>query len=183
MGFWDFFNKKNKGLTSSEPSGSELNISSLRTGIPLKKENNEWNGSEREHNIILLYQFLDVNYELKGYNDSLVNPDTNYLSQNIDAIKNHLFRTIKKVKTYYEDFIIEVDFHIESRSRNGFVEMVEELRMKRKKAEEHLKKINEIEENAHKDSGECQGIFLSYTLGFQNGLAAISQNSILNRKL
>lgn len=58
-----------------------------------------------EHNIGILYTFLDRNHEVKGYDDALLNPDTSNLNQNLEAPKSDLIRTLKKVKTYYEDFI------------------------------------------------------------------------------
>jgi len=39
----------------------------------------------------------------------------------------------------------------------------------------------EIEEDAKNDKGVGQGIILSYTRGFRNGLAAISHHSILRK--
>jgi len=184
MGFWGFLKKQKVDQDSFSENPSIPVQKGSRPGIFPKQDvfNNE-SSKEREHNIVYLFQFLDDNYEVKGYNDSLIYPDSNYLNQNVESLKNDLFRTIKKVRGFYEDFITEVDFHIDSRSRNGFVEMVEELKMKKKKAEDHLKRVIEIEENAKNNSGECLGITLSYTRGFQNGLAAISQHSILNRNL
>jgi hypothetical protein len=105
------------------------------------------------------------------------------MEQRIQAIKNEFERTIRKVKTYYEDFIKEIDFHIISRSRNGMIDTVEELAMKKEIAESHIRKVLEIEEDGKNNRGDSQGIIMSYTRGFKNGLAAISHHSILKRKL
>ncbi len=85
-----------------------------------------------EHHIGVLYAFMDKNHEVKGYDDALVNPDVSNLNQNLEALKSELVRTLNKVKTFYEDFIQETEFHIISRSRSGMVDMVEELEMKKK---------------------------------------------------
>ncbi|MGZ3813589.1 MAG: hypothetical protein ACXVJN_17700 [Mucilaginibacter sp.] len=135
-----------------------------------------------DHNIDLLYAFLDRNYEGKGYDDALLNPDSSHLSQNLDVIKNDLIRTINKVKIFYEDFIQETDYHIVSRSRSGMVDTVEELEMKKKIALRHMDRIKEIEKNTIQNEGDCQGILMSYTRGFKNGLAAISHHHILTRR-
>src|SRR5437868_307810 len=82
-----------------------------------------------------------------------------------------------------EDLLIEIDFHIASRSRSGLIDTVEELNMKKEIAESHVKKVIEIENDAKNNRGDSQGIIMSYTRGFKNGLAAISHHSILNRKL
>ena len=140
------------------------------------------NTTVSDNNIGLLYAFLDRNHEAKGYDDALLNPDASHLSQNLDALKNELVRTLNKVKTFYEDFIQETDYHIISRGRSGMVDIVEELEMKKNIAAGHMVKVKEIEANTEKEAGDCKGILLSYTRGFKNGLAAISHHNILTRK-
>jgi hypothetical protein len=135
-----------------------------------------------DHNIGVLFAFLDRNHEAKGYDDALLNPDSSHLDQNIQALKNELSRTINKVKVFYEDFIQETDYHIMSRGRSGMVDMVEELDMKKKIALGHIDKVRQIEESLIAETGDCKGILISYTRGFKNGLAAISHHHILTRR-
>ncbi|PWV54448.1 hypothetical protein [Chitinophaga sp. S165] len=131
--------------------------------------------------IHILYDFLDKNYESKGYNDALINPDTTHLDQNVIALKNDLERSIRKVKTFYEDFIRQINFHITSRSRSGMIDTVEELTVKKEIAESHIIQVKEIEEQAKLNEGVGHGIVISYSRGFRNGLAAISSHIILNK--
>ncbi|SJZ95888.1 hypothetical protein SAMN04488128_10235 [Chitinophaga eiseniae] len=131
--------------------------------------------------IHLLYDFLDKNYESKGYNDALINPDATHLEQNVIALKNDLERSIRKVKTFYEDFIRQINFHISSRSRSGMIDTVEELTIKKEIAESHILQVREIEEQARVNEGVGHGIIISYSRGFRNGLAAISSHIILNK--
>lgn len=135
-----------------------------------------------DHHIGVLYAFMDKNHEVKGYDDALVNPDVSNLNQNLEALKSELIRTLNKVKTFYEDFIQETEFHITSRSRSGMVDMVEELEMKKKIAQGHIDKVKAIEADTAHDEGDCKGILISYTQGFKNGLAAISHHHILSRR-
>ncbi|HEY4196474.1 MAG TPA: hypothetical protein VGM63_13115 [Mucilaginibacter sp.] len=135
-----------------------------------------------ENNINVLYTFMDRNHEVRGYDDALLNPDASHLSQNLEALKNELIRTLNRVKTFYEDFIQETDFHIQSRSRSGMVDMVEELEMKKKIALGHIEKVKTIEADTMNEEGNCKGILISYTRGFKNGLAAISHHHILSRR-
>jgi len=139
------------------------------------------NAASSQQGISLLFQFLEKNYEKKGYDDALINPDNTHLEQNIAALKNELQRTIRKVKTFYEDFIREINFHITSRTRSGMVDTVEELNAKKETAESHIRQVLEIEQEANESRGVAEGIVLSYTRGFRNGLAAISHHSIMNR--
>lgn len=138
--------------------------------------------SQTDHTIAVLYGLLDRNHEAKGYDDALLNPDASHLNQNIEALKNELTRTINKVKTFYEDFILETEFHIMSRARSGMIDMVEELEMKKKIATGHIAKVRQIEEETMQNHGDCQGILMTYTRGFKNGLAAISHHQILTRR-
>ncbi|GGB22834.1 hypothetical protein [Mucilaginibacter rubeus] len=135
-----------------------------------------------DHNIALLFSFLDRNHEAKGYDDALLNPDSSHLNQNLDALKNELSRTINKVKTFYEDFIRETEYHITSRGRSGMVDMVEELEMKKNIALGHIEKVKAVEDSLMQENGDCKGILISYTRGFKNGLAAISHHHILTRR-
>ncbi|KIO78249.1 hypothetical protein TH53_04325 [Pedobacter lusitanus] len=138
-------------------------------------------GQKIENNIELLFDFLDKNHETKGYEDALMNPDISHLEHNVLALKNQLERTIRRVKTFYEDFIKEIDFHIDSRARSGMVDVVDELKMKKSIAESHVQKVLDIEEEAQHNKGDSQGMIISYTRGFMNGLSAISHHTILNR--
>ncbi|WP_276090313.1 hypothetical protein [Pedobacter sp. JY14-1] len=135
------------------------------------------------NNLDYLYSFLDRDMESKGYDDALMNPDSYHLEQNLDAIRKELMRTVKRVKTFYEDFIREIDFHIESRTRSGMIDTVEELKMKKNTAESHIDKVLEIEADALNKTGDSEGIIISYTRGFRNGLAAISHHTIISKKL
>lgn len=144
-------------------------------------KNDEPKVRRSDTNIELLFDFLDKNHETKGYEDALMNPDVKHLEQNIEALKNELERTLRRVKTFYEDFIKEIDFHIDSRSRSGMVDVVDELKMKKSIAESHVQKVLEIETEHHNNRGDSQGMIISYTRGFMNGLSAISHHTILTR--
>ena len=170
----------------SEPT-SRLNTMEIPENVFIEKEtdstvrNNESIAKRPESTIGLLFDFLDENHETKGYEDALMNPDVKHLEQNIEALKNQLERTIRRVKTFYEDFIKEIDFHIDSRSRSGMVDIVDELKMKRNIAESHIQKVFEMEVEHQKNVGDSQGMIISYTRGFMNGLSAISHHTILKR--
>jgi len=174
MGLFSFFNRKN-----GTANQAELTIASDK--LPSVTEEKIPGDNPPEVGINLLFQFLEKNYETKGYNDALINADNTHLDQNIQALRNDLERTIKKVKTFYEDFIREIDFHITSRTRSGMIDTVEELQMKKETAENHIRQVIEIENESKNQQGLGQGIILSYTRGFRNGLAAISHHSILKR--
>jgi hypothetical protein len=180
MGLFSIFNRNGK----NHRNGHEGALPEIPEGTFIEKEKQEGNQSHDlkvKEGINQLYEFLDKNYEGKGYDDALVNPDTTHLEQNITALKNDLERSIRKVKTFYEDSIREINFHISSRGRSGMIDTVEELTVKKEIAESHIKQVIEIEEQAKDNQGVGHGIVISYTRGFKNGLAAISHHVILKR--
>ena len=183
MGLFSFFNKKN-GYDASDRNGSAV-LPDIPENVFIEKDKPSENGSAAsnaspvpDNGIYSLFNFLEQNYESKGYDDALVNT---HLQQNVAALKNDLERTIRKVKTYYEDFIRKIDFHIASRSRSGMIDTVEELQVEKDTAEQHIKQVIEIEQEAMENKGVGYGIIISYTRGFKNGLAAISHHSIMKK--
>ena len=189
MGIFNIFNRKNGNKnaitdlnsTVSASHSEDMNGLTGENGLNLNSQTSESNGSTLQNGINLLFQYLDKNYEKKGYDDALINPDNIHLEQNIAALRNDLERTIRRVKTFYEDFIREIDFHISSRTRSGMIDTVEELKVKKETAENHIRQVLEIEQEAKNNKGLGEGIIISYMRGFRNGLAAITHHSIMNR--
>jgi len=188
MGLFNFFNRKNGSANHMDGTDAAAQQLSESQGVFFEKDKPlngapapDNNATSSQQGINLLFQFLEKNYEKKGYDDALINPDSTHLDQNIAALKNELQRTIRKVKTFYEDFIREINFHISSRARSGMIDTVEELNAKKETAESHIRQVLEIEQEANESRGVAEGIILSYTRGFRNGLAAISHHSIMNK--
>src|ERR1700712_2191687 len=158
MGLFNFFNQKRNSnpLNTSLPEISEnVFLENEKQDTHSAVDNigapNSMNG------INLLFQLLERNHESKGYDDALVNPDHTHLNENVKALKNDLERTFRKVKTFYQDFIKEIDFHIDSRSRTGMVDTVGELTVKKEIAETHIQQVIEIEKESKSDTGVGQG--------------------------
>ena len=190
MGLFNFFNRRSSNVNSFGVSNttSNQNLVEIPENVFIEKEKPKDNSNTDktisvpvENGITLLFHFLEKNHEGKGYDDALINPDSNHLEQNIQALKNELEITIRKIKTYYDDSVREIQFHIDSRKRSGMVDTVEELTVKKTTAESHINQILEIENDAKKNSGLGQGVIISYTKGFRNGLAAISHHSIMKK--
>lgn len=180
MGLFSFLKRNTNHINGETYTGEKQQVPQE---VSAEKSSQEKDNGSPQNGINLLFAFLDKNYEVKGYDDALINADNTHLEQNIAALKNDLERTLRKVKTFYEDFIREIDFHISSRSRSGMVDTVEELKVKKETAENHIRQVLEIEQEAKENRGVGQGIIISYTRGFRNGLAAISHHSIMNKNL
>lgn len=130
-----------------------------------------------------IYAFLQGDYENKGFNDALTNPDDSYKKDNILLIRHDFQILLERVKTYYEDLLKEIDFHISSRSRAGLIDLVEELQTRRQMVVEHESKVKTLFEEMSTGDGVFQRVILSYQRGFMRGLSALSKSNVLNKKL
>jgi hypothetical protein len=134
------------------------------------------------NDIHTLYLYLEQNLEKRGYEDALINPDTSYMEENVLYINNDLQLLIARVKMYYTGYLRTIDFHIDSRSRSGMLETVDELVTHKKTVEEEMREVETIGKDADTGKGLCQNLVLGYKKGFRNGFAAITYNAVLGRK-
>lgn len=134
--------------------------------------NGEANGIE------VVYAFLQSDYETKGYSDALTNADASNKSDAIKLIKLDLQILIKRVTNYYENKVKDYNFHIESRGRAGLVDLVEEIKLEKEKAEKDMAEVKIIASEIDSGTGMVERIILSYQKGFMRGLSAITQSKI-----
>lgn len=130
-----------------------------------------------------VYEFLQFDYESRGYNDALTNPDESYKADNIRLFHHDLIILLDRSMVYYDGLLKDIDFHISSRSRAGLIDLVEELKIRKELVLDHIAKLKVIREEAVSGSGPTQRIALSYQRGFMRGLSAISQSKLFNRNL
>ena len=128
--------------------------------------------------IDLIYNFLKDDYESKGYDDSLTNPDTSYKEMNKSMIRSSLEIKFKQVHRKYEDDLRTIDFHINSRKEAGLVELVKELETKKEILLQHVKELNTMEQDFINEAPYMMGMLFSYERGFLRGLAALSLEQI-----
>ena len=127
--------------------------------------------------IDLIYQFLKEDYETKGYEDALCNPDNSYKEMNKVIIRNNL-----EVKLKYMDDVREIDFHIQSRAQAGLVDVVEQLKTRKQTLTEHQRQLEEMERDLRNNTGYMIGMLLSYERGFLRGLAALSLETLKSQR-
>lgn len=128
MGLFSFINRKKNSDVENDIQDNQVHQQTKLPEIPenvfiekeiSKDEESESSNTSKtpEMGITLLFNFLEKNFEAKGYDDALINPDTTHLDENIRALKNELDRVIIKVITFYEDFIREINFHIREQKK------------------------------------------------------------------
>ena len=163
MGVFDFF--RSKPVLVEEPT-IEQNV--------LVEETNE---EKPVNNIVtitygtgkaidLIYNFLKDDYESKGYDDALTNPDSSYKEMNKAMIKSSLEVKFKQVRRRYEDDLRTIDFHINSRKEAGLIELVKELETKKEILLQHVKELNTMEQDFLNEAPYMMGMLFSYERGF-----------------
>jgi hypothetical protein len=166
---------KNVFIETETPSNQFQSVATTQ-----KRSNmNENNSIEKTYDLQYLYNFLLKDYETDGYNDAISNPDMSHMENKVKLLRKRLDITIAQVTTFYDNLLRNINFHIESRSRNGMVDIVGELNSKKTSIEEELSKVKEIENDAKNEAGLSEAIIMSYTLGFTNGYAAISHSQLI----
>lgn len=166
---------KNIFIETNEP----LNQNQQQPTFQKKSIMNENTSNEKSYDLQYLYSFLLKDYETDGYNDAISNPDMSHMDNKVKLIRRRLDITIAQVTTYYDNLLRNINFHIESRSRNGMVDIVGELNSKKTSIEEELQKVQQIENDAKLETGLSEALIMSYTLGFTNGYAAISHSQLI----
>lgn len=185
MRFIDFF-KKN---TSNNPTSME----------EFEKEENVQNESstnEKDSSVVtikygtgmpidLIYNFLQKDYEAKGYEDALSNPEVSYKEMNKAIIRSKLEVKFRQVRLCYIDKMQKLDFHINSRREAGLIDFVKQLEMEKSKLQEHIERLDQMEKDFQDNVPYMVGMLLSYEKGFLKGLSAVSMeqmNLYLNEK-
>lgn len=182
MGLFDFMKKRQPANEVAQPSQSLPETAEHESA----KEPNAVQPhassslSPSGMGIDLIYDYLNRDFETLAYNDALSSPDIAYKEKAKTIIRCRLQVLIDQVKVKYQDDLREIDFHIDSRSKAGLVDVVYKLRTNKDKLTDHHNKLLEIERGLKDESSYIMGMMLAYEKGFMRGLAALSMDK-LNR--
>lgn len=186
MGFLDFFKKS----TSATPvAGAPKEVLPETQPADAVRNSDTLEGTDSEAityvtgmPIDLIYFYLKEDNEKKGYADALSNPDNSYKEMNKSLIRSNLEVKFKQVILKYTDDLREIDFHIESRSQAGLIDLVEQLKSKKETLRKHMDMLVEMENDLRKDTPYMLGMLMSYERGFMKGLAALSLETFKTRQ-
>ena len=131
-------------------------------------------------NIEGLYLFLQNNWEENGFNDALANPDDSYRKDNLEFLTIDFELKVDQLLLTYSDKLNEIEFHINTRSKAGLIDLVEELKQHTVKLKTHVDQLNKFKSEIPAGTGALKRILLSYNKGFMRGLNAISVSKFLN---
>jgi hypothetical protein len=127
-----------------------------------------------------LYLFLQNNWEENGFNDALANPDDSYRKDNLEFLTIDFELKVDQLLLTYSDKLNEIEFHINTRSKAGLIDLVEELKQHTVKLKTHVDQLNKFKSEIPNGTGALKRILLSYNKGFLRGLNAISVSKFLN---
>ncbi|KAA6328604.1 hypothetical protein EZS27_022518 [termite gut metagenome] len=134
--------------------------------------------------IDIIYSYLEGDYESKGYSDALCNPDNSYKEMNKKLIKSELEVKLKRIILVYGDKLREIDFHIESRSEAGLIDIVKDLESRKDTLEKHRDTLIKMESEIKDDNiSYIHRMLTSYERGFLRGLAALSLETVRTKQL
>ena len=184
MGLFNFFKQNqqknnapiNGALTNHELSQVPQELFTWDKAVQGQNAQPSTNGLV--NGIELVYTFLQADYEARGYHDALINADDSNKSDGIKLIKLDLQILIKRVNNYYEKKIKDYEVHISSRSRAGLMDLVEELKSEKEKAQKDIEEVQLIGSEIESGAGVVERIILSYQKGFMHGLSAITQSKM-----
>ncbi len=175
------------GTTKKSDQASEISAKPDEQIVPEIKEPNGANNGvpltrEAELTVSMpldeIYKYLRVDFESRGYDDAMSNPDTSYRDMNKQLIVSNLKVLFKQIKQIYIDNLKTTDFHIKSREQAGLIDIVELLKNRKETLDNHLNEINKMETDLDGKEDYMVGMLLSYERGFLRGLAALSLETL-----
>lgn len=180
MGFWNLFTKKTTPAIPAEQTGA-LQPEAGQEQTEKETDKQEANGTipyATSMPIDLIYAYLKEDYETRGYEDALCNPDNTYKEINKSLIRSNLEILFKQVSLRYVDDLRDIEFHIQSRTEAGLLDVVEQLKSRKDTYEQHLTQLKGMDADLQHNVPYMVGMMVSYERGFLRGLAAISLGTL-----
>jgi len=182
MGLFDVFKRKSFAEQNNEPETKSRDQQLPEITESAFIDNSEPNALGNSTLVVLpidqIYKYLQFDFESRGYEDALSNPDTSYRDMNKKLIISNLKVLFKQTRQIYIDTLNTTEFHIQSRSQAGLIDIVELLKNRKDLLDSHLKEIIRMEEDLEKQDDYMIGMLLSYERGFLRGLSALSLETL-----
>ena len=184
MGFWNLFRSEQAAMAEAKQSEQDQ-VPEIQKGdfideIPPSDDNSLIIRYGTGMPIDLIYGFLKEDYETKGYEDAMSNPDVSYKEMNKQIIRSNLEVKFRQVKLRYTDDLRTIEFHINSRSNAGLVDVVKQLETQKETLVQHMNELDKMEQDFRDSLPYMTGMLFSYERGFLRGLAALSLGQMNN---
>ena len=187
MGLFDFLKKEKQPQRAETISNLDETIDKglfiEESDNPVDEPANPFINEGRSTLIDQIFDYVNNDFESKGYQDAIVQPDTHYLTDNLELIKNDYQLIIDKAAYKYKEFLTELEFHITTRSSMGLTEIVQGLEARKAIVQQHLAFVQDELKAIQANEGKVQRIKLSYTKGFKRGASALSNSFITSSNI
>ncbi len=172
MGLFQFFNKNREIKEEYKQDVIEVTEAQFVD----KSEPDEEETKTLLYDLNEIYDYASIDFEYRGYQDALTNPDTSYKEENIDLLLMDLEIRIQRSLLYYSNLLKDLNFHILSRKDAGLIDTVKQLESQKDKTLEFSNQVNSLNKDFQNNDGLSKRILLSYKRGFNRGLASMSTN-------
>lgn len=130
-----------------------------------------------------LFEFIDQDREQQGYEDAVANPDGNYRADFVKLFWSSLQLKIKMSQEHYDALLQEEEVQLDRCEKAGLLDTVAQVNKRMTHIREKVDQLNELAEKAQRQEGEAQRAVLSYSRGFNKGLAALTQAHVSRNPL
>jgi len=169
MGVFNFFKKRQAENLPVDPVEEQFadisEAADATTGV-----------REPDCGLQAIYNYASFDFEHRGYQDAITNPDSSYKNENLNLLLEDLNIKIRQAKTYYNELLKKIDFHVSSRREAGLIDIVNELLTRKSIVEQRYDEVVTIAAETAASIGLVSRITLSYNRGFNKGLASISND-------
>lgn len=126
-----------------------------------------------------VYGFIKRDFEQKGFEDAMVNPENSYKESGMLLIKNELKQLFEQVRLKYRGELRLLQVQIDNLEKQGLPYQAANLYARKETYEEHMRKIDEMEQKLENEEVSMMTPIYTYERGFLKGLSAKS-DIILN---
>lgn len=189
MSEFNFFRKNSQKTANDGETTTTLDISKedviVDRNLFVKEDGNQ---TDQIDNKTISFQqkifnYLNSDFESKGYHDALTNPDSKYKNDNIKILEYDLIILIEEAELAYQEYLTDIEFHISSRRKSGLDDLVEEVESRKDLITNKIAFIEKLKQQIDTKSGPPQRILLGYQRGFIRGLAALTSANIINKNI
>ena len=126
-----------------------------------------------------IYGFIKRDFEQKGFEDAMVNPENSYKESGMLLVKNELKQLFEQVRLKYRGDLRLLQVQIDNLEKQGLPYQAANLYARKETYLEHMKKIDDMEQKLEIEEASMMTPIYTYERGFLKGLSAKS-DIILN---
>ena len=118
-----------------------------------------------------IYSYIEKDWEEQGRNDASMNSELSYMNTKVELIRQGLNRRFDLVLLKYNDNIRQIETKKKTLNSLGLLSSLESCDAVINTCNEHIKKINEMQEAFNDKNASLMSMIESYKRGFAMGVA------------